>query len=167
MLSRWREQKGAALVEYVLVLPMVLLLFLGALEVYRVISLRQTLRTAFKQELPCFNHWRDVAYREAYSCSFPEIAGRIAAQMDSNPFSRRIDAVRIVNLSEGELEGLTHGTVFEVAVEADLEFGFLYPFEGGPTFTLRESAMTFVDSSPDWLQINWENPFPSDPGELP
>lgn len=167
------KQKGAALVEYVLVLPLVLVLFLGALEVFRVMAIKQTLRAALKQELPCFSHWRDAAYHEQYECSTGEITGRITSVLDSNPFAQRVGPVQLVPNSDEIMDTLRYGDVFEVIVEVEVEFGFLYPFEGGPTFTLRESYVTFIDSAPEYYELNnlpleeSGKSLPSEPALLP
>lgn len=167
------KQKGAALVEYVLVLPLVLLLFLGALEVFRVMAIKQTLRAALKQELPCLTHWHDVAYREANQCSTGQIMASIASTLDSNPFARRVGPVQLVPNSDEVMNILRYGDIFEVIAEVEVEFGFLYPFEGGPTFTLRESYVTFVDSSPEYYELNnlpldeSGKPLPGEPALLP
>jgi len=167
------RQKGAALVEYVLVLPLVLVLFLGALEVFRVMSIKQTLRAALKQELPCLTHWRDIAYGEEHECSIVQITARLTSTLDSNPFARRVGPVQLVPNSDEIMDTLLYGDVFEGIAEGEVEFGFLYPFEGGPTFTLRESYVTFVDSAPDYYELNnlpldeSGKPLPGEPALLP
>lgn len=154
-----RAQKGAALVEYVLVLPLVLLLFLGTLEIFRLISVKQSLRSGLKQALPCLNHWRDYPLQ----C---DPLGPISHELERNPFTIRLHRLE-VRPRIGEVQAIRFGEVFEVIVEAEVEFGFLYPFSGGPTITLRETASTFMDSAPEYFQLNVETPFPVDPGALP
>ena len=155
----WREQKGAALVEYVLILPMVLLLFLGTLEIFRLLSIKQSLRTGLKQAAPCLSHWKDTAYES--HCN-PYLL--ISAELDKNPFAIGNPQPRLVPADVGNLR---YGDVFAVTAEIDVEFGYLYPFPGGPTITIRESTYTFIDSSPEYYELNIQTPFPNDPGAVP
>ncbi|MBC7236404.1 MAG: pilus assembly protein [Chloroflexi bacterium] len=157
--SAWRSERGAALVEYLLILPLVLLLFLGSLEVFRVMSVKQSLRTGLKMATPCLSHWRDEPNR----CNPYE---RLAEELDKNPFAITIHRLELTPSLE-DVSLLFEGEVFEVTAELEIEFGFLYPFEGGPTITLRESAHTFIDSSPSFYKLNAKTPFPQDPGALP
>ena len=75
----WRGQRGAAVVEYVMVLPMLLFLFLGTLELFRLYSIKQSLRTGVKRALPCISHWRDDGYRAEYDCA--NIAAHIQGEL--------------------------------------------------------------------------------------
>ena len=165
----WREQTGAALVEYVLLFPVVLLLFFGSLEIFRLISVQQSLRTGFQQALPCLSHWRDPAMRELTLC-YP--IDRIVYQVAANPFAVDLDrsSARIY-VGGGDYEvvmdTLEYGDVFEAEAEITVGLGFLYPFDGGPSITLRTSAVSFVDSAPEYYALWWEHPFPADPGALP
>lgn len=59
-MRRPKSQRGVAVIEYVLVLPVLLLLFLGSL-VFRVISIKQSLHTGLQQAIPYYTHWREHA----------------------------------------------------------------------------------------------------------
>lgn len=161
----WREQKGAAMVEYVLILPMVALVILGTLEIFRLVSVKQSLRTGLKEALPCFTHSKDVWWADNYGAFRCDVNAIIIAELAKNPFTVRLHALRVT--PDLATFGGDYGDVFEVTVEADVAFRFLYPFEGGPTITLRESVHTFADSSPEYYKLSTATPFPGDPGALP
>jgi hypothetical protein len=167
---RWREQKGASLVEYVLVLPLVLLLTLGTLEVFRLMAIRQSLRSGLAQALPCFTHWRDSTYRGRYDCSMDGIRARLAHELNSNPFAGNAYQLTIVKPNDVELQNVIgYGQSFEVVVEIRVKLGYLASLGGSltPIATMRENAWTFMDSSPDYLKLDPSTPFPFDPGNDP
>lgn len=151
------REKGAALIEYVLVIPFVLLLFLGVAEVFRVISIKQSLRAALQQELPCLTHAKDWAYWRDH-CSSASIAERIEAEVARNPLAQVRSVVVTPKASPDEAWIIQNsGLVFEVTAEATAQYAFLYPFRGGPEFVVRESVTTFIDSDPSWFGMNPEN----------
>ena len=165
-----RSERGAALVEYALVLPVLLLLTLGSLEVFRLLSVQQSLRTGLKQALPFYNHWRDIEYYNSYCAPYCNAAKDPSAiilnQLRNNRFARNPVAVAVWP-DALTLDRMPDGTVFELVVTAQVELGFLYPLPGGPTITLRESAFTFVDSYPAFYGLVDYVPFPRDTGALP
>jgi Flp pilus assembly pilin Flp len=159
MTNTWRSERGAALVEYMLILPLVLMLFLGSLEIMRLFSIKQSLRTGLQMSVTCLSHARDYAYL----CAPYE---QLHHEMDRNPFAITVYRLELIPDIE-TVRQLRYGEVYEVTAEVEVEFGFLYPFEGGPTIALRESAHTFIDSSPEYFGLNAATPFPHDPGVLP
>lgn len=154
-----RSERGAALIEYAMVLPVLLLLTLGSLEVFRLFFVQQSLRTGLKQILPCACHWQDEAYRNEYCQT--ELQVQVEQLLDANPLTRRKNRVTVWP-DTAMLDIWEPGTVFELMVAVDAEWGFLYPFPGGPSYTLRESVWTFV---------GWDPPGdlagPRDDGALP
>ena len=158
MLRIWREQRGASVIEYILVLPLLLLLFLGTLEVFRLMSVKQSLRTGLRQALPYFTHWRERAPHYFP----PEYV--IVEELDKNPFTIRVYRLDVYP-DASHLETMDYGDLFELTAEAEVELGFLYPLEGGPRITLRESYQTFIDSAPEYFELNVQTPFPKDPGD--
>lgn len=166
------NERGAALVEYVLVLPVFLLLTLGSLEVFRLISVQQSLRTGLAQALPFYTHWRDTNYYTTYCTPQPACLAVkdpsiiIQSELKKNPFARKAGSVSIWP-DALTLDNMADGTVFEVVATVEVQLGFLYPLPGGPRITLRESAWTFIDSYPDFYDLAWDVPFPYDPGALP
>lgn len=144
-MSKRRAERGAALVEYVMVLPIFLLLALGSLEVFRLMAIQQTLRTGLKQILPCATHWQDKAYVAEYCQT--ELRVQVEQLLDENPFSRR--KIQVTVWPDGAtLDSWDKGALFELVVVVDVELGFLYPLPGGPTITLRESMITFLAPDP-------------------
>ena len=162
-----RGERGAALVEYALMLPVLLLLFFGSLEIFRLYSIQQTLRSALKQVLPCFNHGKDIAYRSEYSPAC-EVRQFIIDELRQNPFAVSVldDAV-VVWPDLSQLRNVPDGEVFEVAVEARVALGYLYPLWNKDWIVLRESYATFIDSSPAYYELAPDVPFPYDPGSYP
>ena len=158
-MQNWRSERGAALVEYMLILPLLLLLFLGSLEVMRLFSVKQSLRTGLNMAAPCLSHIRDYAYH----CDPYE---RISNELAKNAFAITIHRLELIP-DVDTVQHLWYGEVYEVIAEVEVEFGFLYPFEGGPTIALTESVHTFIDSSPHYFELNVATPFPRDPGVLP
>jgi len=158
MFHRLSGERGAALLEYVLILPLVLLLFFGTLEIFRLMSVKQSLRTGLKQAAPCISHWKDYPNR----CDPLEL---ISEELAKNPFTVTVHRLHIEPVVES-LDSARYGEVIDVIVEAEVEFGFLYPFEGGPTIVVRESVTTFIDSSPEFYELNPARPFPKDPGAV-
>jgi len=179
--SRTRSERGAAVVEYALVLPIFLLLTIGSLEVFRLLSVQQTLRTAVQQALPCVSHWCDVAYYRAewWGEACPADPTTIIEQrLRANPFARRPRGARGLTVTIwpdpntltawcGSPNPEEWGTVFEFVATVEVALGFLYPLPGGPTITLRESAWTFLDCAPRFYNLADTMPFPHDPGALP
>jgi hypothetical protein len=159
MMQNWRSERGAALIEYVLILPLLLMLFFGSLEVMRLFSVKQSLRTGLQMAAPCLSHIRD----DAYHCDPYE---HLSSELAKNAFAIAIYRLELIP-DVDTVRHLWYGEVYEVIAEVEVEFGFLYPFEGGPTITLRESIHTFVDSSPEYFDLNVVTPFPRDPGVLP
>lgn len=157
--AKARGERGAALVEYVLILPLVLLLFFGTLEVLRVMSIKQSLRSGLRQALPYFTHWKDLAARPHY---YPphEV---ILQSLRDNPFSVRVYEL-VITPDDRELDLMQYGDVFEVRAEAIVPLGFLYPFAGGNALRLVETHLTFIDSSPEFLELNMATPFPREAG---
>ena len=135
------------------------MLFLGTLEVFRLISVKQSLRTGLKMAIPCVNHWRDGRNQcDPYQ--------RVIDELRDNPFTVRIYRLEFIPNADS-MDQMLDGQVFQVTAVVDVNLGFLYPFEGGPTITLRESAHTFIDSYPSFYGLNAATPFPNDPGVLP
>lgn len=153
-----RRERGAALVEYILLWPVLLMLLLGALETFRLMSLQQSLRTGLMEAVPCYNHWRDVAYR-----GYCDPDALVQARMQANPVALGGATTRI---EVPDLNALPYGAVFKVAATANVRLGVFYPFQGGPTITLRASTVTFIDAAPEYYQLWWETPMPQDPGPL-
>jgi hypothetical protein len=161
-----RSEKGVAVIEYVLIVPLLLLLFLGSLEIVRLFSIKQSLRTGLKQAMPCLSHWHDVASRPM--C---DPLPRIEAELRKNPFARGIYSLQLVpnpnDWSDPHYTGRVPdiGEILQVRAIAEVQFGFLYPFPGGPTITLEESVWTYMDTSPKFLKLNPLTPLPADPGD--
>lgn len=154
-----RGRQGAALIEYVLILPLVLLLFLGTLEILRLISVKQSLRSALRLALPYYTHWKDTAGHIYYPAPQQIVQNELA----KNPFVVHLNRLTITP-SEAELNAYTHGQVFEVVVEAEVPLGFVsFLSAGGRPIVLRETYETFIDSSPEFLELNVETPFPKEP----
>ena len=162
-----RDQKGAALVEYALIFPVVMLLFFGSLEIYRLYSVQQSLRTALYQVLPSYNHGKDYAYQGRYvSQATPRQL--ILDELRTNPFALRLtDQSVVVSPDLLQVRNLPDGAVFRVSVEARIALGYFYPLWDEDWIVLRESAMTFIDSSPTFYDLAPDVPFPQDPGALP
>ena len=162
-----RDQSGAALVEYALIFPVVMLLFFGSLEIYRLYSVQQSLRTALYQVLPSYNHGKDYAYQGRYvSQSTPEAL--ILDELRTNPFALRLTNESVVVSPDLlQVRNLPDGAVFNVTVEARIALGYFYPLWDEPWIVLRESATTFIDSSPGFYDLATDVPFPQDPGALP
>lgn len=165
-----RAQKGAALVEYALVLPFLLLLFLGTLEVFRLVLLKQSLSTGLREVLPCYTHSMDGAY-------LTDVAN---IRCQSNPLG--IDHIRtrlaqsLFSLQSGydlaittnpPLETLTseaYGQLLEVTAVLDVPLAF-YALPAWPLrIQITERAMTFIDISPAYIGLRESIPFPHDPG---
>jgi Flp pilus assembly protein TadG len=163
MRKAWREQGGAALVEYVTILPMLLLLFLGTLEIFRLISIKQSLRTGVKQALPCVSHWKDTAYRRDYNCSPVSIRNCIIDELKKNPFAPEQD-VQLTITTAPDLNSADYGQPVRLRVDAQVKLGFIYFIPGRDTATIVEYADTFMDASPDYLGLNLEVPLPAEPG---
>ena len=152
---------GAALVEYVIVLPLVVLLFFGALEVFRLISVKQSLRSGVKQAMPYFNHWKDYAYqgRGSWEETIRHELGRNPLLMDANP-------PLSIEPNAATLNGLDDGEVIEITVAVLVPPKFVYPLFSEPIL-IRERVVTFIDSSPEYFELNVATPFPQDPAVLP
>ena len=161
MPSLHNGQKGAALIEYVLILPLVLLLLFGSLELYRVMAVKQLLRTGLKEALPCYNHWKDQAFRS--HCDPQSTLRATLRKAEEEGFIHILDYA--IYPIPSNLNSVPDGQVFEVIAEAKIALGLFYPLDG-PSLTLREKAITFIDSSPDYFDLNLATPFPGDPGAL-
>ncbi|MFH1086132.1 MAG: TadE/TadG family type IV pilus assembly protein [Chloroflexota bacterium] len=163
----WREQTGAALVEYVLIFPLVLLLFFGSLEIFRLLSVKESLRGGLKEAVVCLSHSKDEPTLALYQCDPVE---RVREELKRNPFAVRPTGV-VVYVDGGDwfptIRAKQYGEVFEARAEVTVPLGYLYPFKGGPTITLAERTVSFVDSAPSYFQLWIEAPFPNDPGPLP
>ena len=157
-----RSQRGAALVEYVLVFPLVILLFFGALEVFRLFSIKQSLRSGVKQAMPYFNHWKDYAYHDRGSWE-----EKIRHELRRNPLVMDANPPLSISPSAAILNGLREGEIVEIVVEVRVPPKFVYPLFSGANIPIRETVVTFIDSSPEYFQLNVETPFPHDPAALP
>jgi Flp pilus assembly protein TadG len=156
----WREQRGAALVEYIMILPMLLFLFLGTLEVFRLISIKQSLRVGVKRALPCISHWKDEAYRYEYDCG--NITTHIADELSRNPFAPQDDVRLTVTVDPANSE-VEYGQLVRLTVVAEVKLGFIYFFPGRTTVTIAEYADTFMDASPTFLDFDPSMRFPLEP----
>ncbi len=153
-------QRGVAVVEYVLVLPVLLLLFLGSLEVFRVMSIQQSLHIGLQQAIPYYTHWRERAshYRDP--------AYVIAQELGKNRFAVGVSAPVLepspYNLTE---ESMQYGQPLEIVATVQVEIGLFYPLthNGLAHITLRESYQTFVDSTPAYYDLGHHSFFPMDP----
>jgi Flp pilus assembly pilin Flp len=145
----WREERGAALIEYAMVLPLVLLLFLGTLEIVRLMTVQQSLRTALQKALPCFSSWRDPD--SVNTCSRLDLL--FAQEMAKNPLAIRLYGLEFTPTPD-VLNAMEYGTVFEVQVAAEVRLGFLYPLTGDRTITVREKARTFANIMPAYMDLN-------------
>lgn len=156
----WREQKGAALVEYVMILPMLLFLFLGTLEIFRLLSIKQSLRIGVKRALPCISHWRDETYRREYDCE--HIVTHITDELSRNPFAPQDDVRLTVTVDPANLD-VDYGQLVRLTAVAEVKLGFIYFFPGRSTVTIAEYADTFIDVSPDFLGFDPNVRFPLEP----
>jgi Flp pilus assembly pilin Flp len=145
----WREERGAALIELAIILPMVLLLFFGTLEVVRLMTVQQSLRTALQKALPCFSSWRDPYSVE--TCT--RVNELFEQEMAKNPLSIELYGLAFTPTAD-VLDAMEYGTVFEVQVAAEVRFGFLYPFTGERTITVREKARTFSNIMPAYMDLS-------------
>ena len=152
-------QKGASVVEYVLILPTLLLLVLGTAEVFRLMSVKRSLQSGLRQAAPYFTHRKELA--EHYGD--PEYV--IVQELLKNRFAVGVDILEVTP-SQAALDALTYGEVFEIQVRAEARVGLLFPIEGLPRIPLRATYQTFVDSSPAYYKLNPLTPFPVDPGDL-
>jgi hypothetical protein len=163
----WREQRGAALIEYVLIFPLFLLLFLGSLEIFRLLSVQQSLRTGLREGVACLCQWKDEASRP-YCDPIAEIVQQL--DPDRNPFSLNPQGLALyvndIPYPDGMLN-LAYGDVFVARAEVMIPLGYLYPFERGPIITVRVSQESFVGSSPQYFKLWRETPFPIHPAALP
>jgi Flp pilus assembly protein TadG len=155
-----RGQRGAALVEYVMILPMLLFLFLGTLEVFRLFSIKQSLRIGVKRALPCISHWKDVTYRREYDCE--NIATHIADELSRNPFAPQDDVRLTVTVDPANLD-VEYGQLVRLTAVAEVKLGFIYFFPGRSTVTIAEYADTFMDASPAFLDFDPNVRFPLEP----
>lgn len=155
----WRDERGAALIEYAIVLPLVLMLFLGTLEVVRLMTVQQSLRTALQKTLPCFSNWSDP--HSQYTCS--QLDTVFAQELANNPLSIEVYGLEVAltttlpdgSLAPINLDSVPYGTVFEVAVTAQVRLGFLYPLTGNRTIAVRERARTFASTIPGYMDLNY------------
>jgi len=154
------SQDGAAIVEYVLVLPVLLLLFLGSLEVYRVMSIKQSLHTGLQQAIPYYTHWREHA--QHYDNPVYVISQELAKNRLAIGVSTPVLVPSPYGLTE---EYMQYGMPLEVVATVEVEIGLFYPLtlNGVARITLTESYQTFVDSSPNYFELNPERSFPIDP----
>ena len=107
--------------------------------------------------------------REVTQC-WPE--ERIRQLINANAFAIRPDHSSLRIYVNGVdylaiMDQLEYGDVFQVAAEITVGLGFLYPFEGGPSLTVRTTDVSFIDSAPEYYDLWWEHPFPADPGVVP
>jgi hypothetical protein len=146
---------------------LLLLLFFGSLEIFRLISVKESLRAGLKEAVACLNHAKDEAALLSYDCGPEE---RVREEIEANPFSITSSNV-IVRVDGGDwlmtLQAKAYGEVFEAEAEVTVPLGYLYPFRDGPTITLVERTISFVDSAPTYFQLWTDLPFPPDPGPLP
>ena len=155
----WSEQKGASVVEYVLILPTLLLLLLGTAEVLRIMSVKRSLQSGLRQAAPYFTHRKELA--EHYGNPRDVIVNELA----KNRFAVGVDILEVTP-DDGMLDSLDYGQVFEIEVIAEAAVGALYPIEGLPRVFLRATYQTFIDSDPAYYGLNPRTPFPKDPGDL-
>jgi len=156
----WRGQRGAAVVEYVMILPMLLFLFLGTLELFRLYSIKQSLRTGVKRALPCISHWRDNGYRTEYDCA--NIAAHIQGELARNPFAPGDDVDLTVTVEPANLD-VDYGQLVRLTAVAEVKLGFIYVFPNRRTVTIAEYADTFIDTSPTYLGFDETVRFPLEP----
>lgn len=155
-----RARKGAALVEYVMILPMLLFLFLGTLEVFRLFSIKQSLRIGVKRALPCISHWRDESYRYEYDCL--NITKHIADELNRNPFAPQEDVHLTVMVEPANLD-VECGQLVRLTAVAEVKLGFIYLFPGRNSVTIAEYADTFMDAYPAFLGFDPNVRFPLEP----
>jgi hypothetical protein len=157
-------QKGAALVEYAIILPLVLLLFLGTLEVFRLMALRQSLRNGIKRATPYFTHYRDYAARALYQQAYDPVAA-VQREMDSSLFPLSgAQPIRVYSQPPVDVN-TPLGSVFEVIAEVDVRSDLFWPLAGTNTVTIRESMWTYMDATPLSLELELPaTPFPLDAG---
>lgn len=156
------RRRGAALVEYVLVFPLVILLFFGALEVFRLISVKQSLRSGVKQAVPYFSHWKDYAYQDRGSWE-----EKVRHELRRNPLVMDANPPLTISPSAAELNALPEGATIIVTVEVQVPPKFVYALFTDSRIPIRETVVTFIDSSPEYFELNVQTPFPRDPAALP
>jgi Flp pilus assembly pilin Flp len=149
MKRKWREERGAALIEYAMVLPLVLLLFLGTLEIVRLMTVQQSLRTALQKALPCFSSWGDP--NSVNTCNQLDVL--FAQELAKNPLAIKVTRLEFTP-PPTVLDNMEYGTVFEVQVAAEVTLGFLHPLTGDRTITVRERAWTFANVMPAFMDLS-------------
>jgi hypothetical protein len=160
--TRTDRRRGAALVEYVLVFPLVILLFFGALEVFRLLSVKQSLRSGVKQAVPYFSHWKDYAYQDRGSWE-----EKIRHELRRNPLVMDANPPLSISPTAGQLNALPEGATIVVTVEVKVPPKFVYALFSNSRIPIRETVVTFIDSSPEYFELNVQTPFPRDPAVLP
>ena len=81
-MKRLQSSRGAAVVEYALIWPVLMLLFFGALETFRLMSIKQSLRIGLADALPCITATLDEAAQS--NCYAPDI---VKDRVEANPLA--------------------------------------------------------------------------------
>jgi len=162
-----QDRRGASLVTYTLILPLLLMLVFGASTVWEIISVKQSMDVATYEAARYLSHEgrRIAAQAPPYynpdgweRIAHDEIDGWVQDQIRRNPFVSPADTVEIEIVPPIDVDcnpwyaaptnksRAPENIRFTVTARLRLESSIQIPFVGSPaTFTLRESHSDMVE----------------------
>jgi Flp pilus assembly protein TadG len=111
-----REERGQALVEFALILPILLIMVLGIIDFGRAWNLQQTITQAAREAA------RAAAVDNQEVTTQAQVDSVAAATIAASSFDPALATVTVTGLKAGI------GTTVEVRIQMPYRFGFLAPF---------------------------------------
>jgi hypothetical protein len=163
MIELLRDRRGVSLVTYMLIMPLFILIIFGALQVWRIISIRQSLHVGTYQTVRCLSMYdsRQTTRAGCETLLLTTLADN--GLIDDATAS----AVRIAYYdSEGRVIGdptLSSGVdecgeVFSMETELTLPWSVVIPYLPARDMTLHERKSSYIECPSGWSPITEGTP---------
>jgi hypothetical protein len=163
MIELLRDKRGVSTVTYVVIMPLFILIVFGALQVWRIISIRQSLHVGTYQTVRCLSMYdsRQTTRAGCETLLLATLAGN--GLIDDST----ANAVRITYFNdEGEvIPDPTLGAyvdecgeVFSMETELTLPWSVIIPYLPARDMTLHERKSSYIECPRGWSPITEGTP---------
>ncbi|MGD8245620.1 MAG: TadE/TadG family type IV pilus assembly protein [Anaerolineae bacterium] len=161
MIELLRDRRGASAVTYVLILPLFILIVFGALQVWRIIAIKQSLHVGTYQTVRCLSMY-DSRQTTRAGCET-----LLLATLANNGLIDDANAVRITYydaerrvIPDPTLSAYVDecGEVFSMETELTLPGSIVIPYLPARDMTLHERKSSYIECPAGWSPITEGTP---------
>jgi hypothetical protein len=160
-----REEQGVSTVTYVLLLPLFVLLVFGSLQIWRIISIKQSLHVGTYQSVRCISMYdsRNTTLAGCESLLKTKLAQD--GLLDEGTYTLDIDyrgveknGEYVLPHNDPTIDLPQCGDAFRMKVRLALPWSIVIPYLPARDMTLREWKTSYIECSTGWSPISEETP---------